>query len=205
LADDPWADPRLIVPVLSNEDLNQVTWEHRAMEGNPRFEASQEIPHVDLAEYARLIGLRGIKVTESSQIEDAWTEAFASDRPVIVDAITTPDEPPIPPHVTFEQAEALLTSTVGDPEAGWRGALEGFREMIHEFVGGPRRPFPWQPSSTPPTVSSGSTSTPEAWPGSREDGALPPITCPWAPIAAPGLMTLVGGMGVLAALLRRED
>ncbi|MGH9056668.1 MAG: thiamine pyrophosphate-requiring protein [Acidimicrobiales bacterium] len=129
-----WSDPRLVVLVLNNEDLNQVTWEQRAMEGDPRFEASQEIPYVPFDRYAELIGLKGIKVTKASDIEAAWTEAFQADRPVIVDAITTPDEPPIPPHVTFEQAEALMSSTVKDPEAGWRGAMEGFREMVREFV-----------------------------------------------------------------------
>jgi len=131
-----WSDPRLIVLVLNNEDLNQVTWEQRAMEGDPRFEGSQGIPYMPFAEYANLIGLKGIKVTTAAEIEGAWEQAFAADRPVIVEAITTPDEPPIPPHVTFEQAEALMKSTLADPKAGWRGALEGAREMAQEFVPG---------------------------------------------------------------------
>jgi len=129
-----WADPRLIVLVLNNEDLNQVTWEQRAMEGDPSFDASQHIPYVPFAEYAEMIGLRGIRVTTASEIEGAWTEAFAADRPVIVDALTSPDEPPIPPHVTFEEARALTQSTLEDPAAGWRGALEGVREVVHELA-----------------------------------------------------------------------
>jgi pyruvate dehydrogenase (quinone) len=131
-----WSDPRLIVLVLNNEDLNQVTWEQRAMEGDPRFEASQEIPGLDYAQYARLIGLEGIRVERPDDIEGAWRRAFAADKPVIVDAVTTPDEPPIPPHVTFEQARALMTSVAAAPREGWRGALEGFREMIQEFTPG---------------------------------------------------------------------
>jgi len=129
-----WADPRLIVLVLNNEDLNQVTWEQRAMEGDPSFDASQHIPYVPFAEYAEMIGLRGIRVTTASEIEGAWTEAFAADRPVIVDALTSPDEPPIPPHVTFEEARALTQSTLEDPAAGWRGTLEGVREVVHELA-----------------------------------------------------------------------
>ncbi|MGH7692040.1 MAG: thiamine pyrophosphate-dependent enzyme, partial [Candidatus Dormibacteria bacterium] len=131
-----WADPRLVVLVLNNQDLNQVTWEQRAMEGDPRFQASQEIPYMPFADYANLIGLRGIKVERSDQIESALDQAFAADRPVIVDAITTPDEPPIPPHVTAKEARALLKSTLGDPKEGWRGALEGAREIAEELVPG---------------------------------------------------------------------
>jgi pyruvate dehydrogenase (quinone) len=131
-----WADPRLVVLVLNNEDLNQVTWEQRAMEGDPRFDASQAIPGVHYGEWAKLIGLHGIRVERPDQIDGAWQEAFAADRPVIIDAVTTPDEPPIPPHVTFEQARALMTSVAGAPAEGWRGALEGFREMVQEFIPG---------------------------------------------------------------------
>jgi len=125
-----WSDPRFVVLVLNNEDLNQVTWEQRAMEGDPRFDASQAIPYVSFAGWADLIGLKGIKVTKASEIEAAFTEAFAADRPVIVDALTTPDEPPIPPHVTFEQARALMESVLPDPSEGIVGAREGLREMF---------------------------------------------------------------------------
>jgi pyruvate dehydrogenase (quinone) len=129
-----WSDPRFIVLVLNNEDLNQVTWEQRAMEGDPRFEASQAIPYVSYADWADLIGLRGIKITRADQIEDAFTEAFAADRPVIVDALSSPDEPPMPPHVTFEQAKALTESVLADPSAGFAGAKEGVREFVQEHL-----------------------------------------------------------------------
>jgi pyruvate dehydrogenase (quinone) len=88
------------------------------------------------ADYANLIGLKGIKVTTAAEIEGAWEEAFAADRPVIIDAITTPDEPPIPPHVTRKEAEALMKSVLEDPKGGWRGALEGIRETVQAFVPG---------------------------------------------------------------------
>lgn len=103
------------------------------MEGDPRFDASQSIPYVSYAAWADLIGLKGIKVTRSEEIEGAFTEAFAADRPVIVDALTTAEEPPIPPHVTFEQARDLMMSVEKDPSEGIAGAKEGVREMIQEF------------------------------------------------------------------------
>jgi pyruvate dehydrogenase (quinone) len=129
-----WSDPRLIVLVLNNEDLNQVTWEQRAMEGNPRFDASQSLPELSYAEWANLIGLKGIRVTHSSQIEDAYREAFASDRPVIIDALTTADEPPIPPHITFGEAKALTNSLLADPAGGMAGAKEAVREILRDVI-----------------------------------------------------------------------
>jgi pyruvate dehydrogenase (quinone) len=131
-----WADPRMIVLVLNNEDLNQVTWEQRVMEGDPKFEASQDIPYLDYAAYAGLIGLRGIKVTLASEIEDAWREALSADRPVIIDAMSDPNEPPLPPHITFEQAKGFAKSIRADPAGGIPGAIEAIREKVHEFIPG---------------------------------------------------------------------
>jgi pyruvate dehydrogenase (quinone) len=131
-----WSDPRLIVLVLNNEDLNQVTWEQRVMEGDPEFEASQEIPYLDYAAYAELIGLKGIKLTQSSEIEGVWREALSADRPVIVSAMSDPNEPPLPPHITFEQAEAFAKSIAADPSGGLPGAVESVREKVHEFLPG---------------------------------------------------------------------
>jgi len=131
-----WTDPRLVVLVLVNEDLNQVTWEQRVMEGDPQFKASQEIPYVDYAAWAELIGLKGIKVTQSAEIEEAWRQALSSDRPVIISALTDPNEAPLPPHITFQQAEGFAKSVAKDPESGMAGAVESLREKAHEFLPG---------------------------------------------------------------------
>ncbi len=131
-----WADPRLVIVVLNNEDLNQVTWEQRVMEGDPRFEASQEIPYMPFYKYAGLIGLKGIKVERSDQIEDAVKEAFGADRPVIIDAMTDPNEPPLPPHITFKEAVGFAKSIAKAPGAGMPGAIEAMREKVEELVPG---------------------------------------------------------------------
>ncbi|HLJ98871.1 MAG TPA: thiamine pyrophosphate-requiring protein [Streptosporangiaceae bacterium] len=131
-----WEDPRLVVLVLNNEDLNQVTWEQRAMEGDPKFEASQDIPYVPYHAWADMIGLKGIKVERSAQIPDAWRAAFAADRPVVIDAMTDPEEPPIPPHITFKEVEAMAKAFLGAPRAGLPGALEAAREFAHQLKPG---------------------------------------------------------------------
>ena len=113
-----WRDRRLIVAVLHNNDLNQVTWELRAMGGSPKFEESQTLPEMSYASFARSIGLEGIEVEKPEAIAPAWDRALAADGPVVLDVRCDPDIPPIPPHAEFEQvkdaAEAIIK---GDPDA----------------------------------------------------------------------------------------
>lgn len=111
-----WSDPRWICCVFNNEDLNQVTWEQRVMEGDPRFEASQDIPDVPYHTFAELIGLRGIFVDDPSRLGAAWDEALASDRPVVLEVKTDPEVPPLPAHISLAQAKNFTSTLVkGDP------------------------------------------------------------------------------------------
>jgi pyruvate dehydrogenase (quinone) len=114
-----WRDPRLIVLVLNNGDLNQVTWEQRVLGGDPKYEASQELPDFPYARYAELIGLLGIRVEAPGAIAAAWEHALHADRPVVLEALTDPNVPPLPPHVKFEQAKHYMMSLLkGDPDGG---------------------------------------------------------------------------------------
>jgi len=124
-----WADRRLIVLVLHNNDLNQVTWEQRVMAGDPKFECSQNLPDFPYARYAESLGLKGILVDSPNSLGRAWDEALSADRPVVVEAITDPDVPPIPPHITFSQAKAYAAALLkGDPNE--RGIIrQTLREM----------------------------------------------------------------------------
>jgi pyruvate dehydrogenase (quinone) len=130
-----WSDQRLIVLVLNNRDLNQVTWEQRAMLGDPRFEASQDVPDFPYARYAELIGLKGIRVDSPDAVGAAWDEALAADRPVLLEAITDPSVPPLPPHITLEQAKALASAIrAGDPNAG-AVMRDSLRQRLADFFG----------------------------------------------------------------------
>ncbi|MDR5763454.1 thiamine pyrophosphate-requiring protein [Caballeronia sp. LZ035] len=111
-----WRDSRWICMVLNNEDLNQVTWEQRVMEGDPKFEASQDIPSVPYHKFAELIGLKGIYVDEAERMAAVWDEALAADRPVVIEVKADPNVPPLPPHITVQQAKAFATTLMkGDP------------------------------------------------------------------------------------------
>jgi pyruvate dehydrogenase (quinone) len=125
-----WQDPRLIVMVLNNCDLNQVTWEQRAMSGDPRFEASQDVPDFPYARYAELIGLHGISVDKPEDVGPAWEDALRADRPCVLEARTDPNVPPLPPHLTFEQAKAFASAVLkGDPDS-WQMIKQTMKDLM---------------------------------------------------------------------------
>jgi pyruvate dehydrogenase (quinone) len=128
-----WSDPRLVFCVFNNQDLNQVTWEQRVLAGDPKYPASQVIPDFPAARYAELIGLHGIKVERPEDVAGAWEEALTADRPTLLEAVVDPEIPPLPPHVTAEQAKKMAEAMVkGDPERvdvmekSLRGKLQEF-------------------------------------------------------------------------------
>jgi pyruvate dehydrogenase (quinone) len=130
-----WSDPRLIVLVLNNGDLNMVTWEMRVMAGNPEYEASQSVPPFPYARYAELLGLKGIRVDAPEAVGSAWDEALAAKQPVVLEAVTDPDVPPLPPHISLEQAKRYTSALLkGDPdEAGI--IRQTFRELVGTLRG----------------------------------------------------------------------
>jgi pyruvate dehydrogenase (quinone) len=110
-----WSDPRLVVCVLENRDLNMVTWEQRVLAGDPKYDASQQVPGFPYDEYARSLGLHGIRVDDPEKIGAAWDEALRADRPCVIAFRTDPEVPPLPPHITFEQAKNFMSALVRDP------------------------------------------------------------------------------------------
>jgi pyruvate dehydrogenase (quinone) len=129
-----WSDPRLIVAILHNNDLNQVTWEMRAMEGAPKFVESQRIPDVDYAAFAASLGLASRTITDPDQIGAAWDEALAADRPTVLDVHTDANVPPIPPHATFSQMKDAAEAMLKGDEDRWGVIKEGFKTKAQEFL-----------------------------------------------------------------------
>jgi len=124
-----WRDARWICCVFNNEDLNQVTWEQRVMNGDPKFRASQEIPNVPYHRFAELIGLKGIYCDRPEQVGAAWDEALAADRPVVLEMKTDPEVPPLPPHITLDQAKQFARTLLkGDPAES--GVIAGAARQI---------------------------------------------------------------------------
>jgi len=122
-----WSDPRLVTCVFNNEDLNEVTWEQRVMNGNPRFEASQDIPDVRYSQFAEMIGLKGLFIDDPADLGQAWDEALAADRPTVLEVKTDREIAPLPPHVSLTQARKFLSSVARE-----KGALHTFTDTARQ-------------------------------------------------------------------------
>jgi pyruvate dehydrogenase (quinone) len=130
---DRWSGP-LAVLVLNNGDLNQVTWEQRVLAGDAKRETSQNLPAFDFAAYARQVGLEGIRVESPAEVAPAWDRALAADAPVVLDVVTDPEVPPLPPHIRLEHAKGMASALFhGDPEAG-RVVRQTMRDKIKDIV-----------------------------------------------------------------------
>lgn len=118
-----WSDPTLVVLVLNNGDLNLVTWEQRVMGGDPRFADSQWLPQFSYADYARLLGLEGIRVTSPDEVGPAWDRALSAGRPAVLEVVTDPEMPPLPPHVSMKQFGAYMAALRKETGAAGSAAL----------------------------------------------------------------------------------
>jgi pyruvate dehydrogenase (quinone) len=133
-----WRDPRFIALVLNNEDLNQVTWEMRAQSGDPKFNASQQLPDVRYSQYAEELGLKGIFVDNPDRVAASWEEALAADRPVVLEAKTDPEVPPLPPHISLKNAKALTSTLLtGDPRES-SIIVQTAKELVADLLPGKR-------------------------------------------------------------------
>ncbi|MCL6701928.1 thiamine pyrophosphate-requiring protein [Pseudomonas sp. T1.Ur] len=134
-----WTNTTWICAVFNNQDLNQVTWEQRVMEGDPKFEASQDIPDVPYHLFAESIGLKGILVDQESDVAAAWEQAFAAERPVLIEFRTDPDVPPLPPHIKLEQAKKFASTLLhGDPNEGGI-VVETAKQVLGALLPGHRK------------------------------------------------------------------
>jgi pyruvate dehydrogenase (quinone) len=125
-----WADPRLVILVLNNRDLNMVSWEQRAMSGDPVFQGSQDVPDFPYASYAELLGLKGVRIDNPNDVAAAWDEVLSADRPAVLEAIVDPDVPTLPPHITKEQMLSFAKA-LWKGDSHFKGVIrQTFREIF---------------------------------------------------------------------------
>lgn len=123
-----WKDPRLVIVVLNNRQLSYVTWEQRAMEGDPKFAPSQDLMDFPFARYAELLGLQGEHVATNEDLKRACEQAFHATRPVLIEAITDPNVPTLPPDLTAKQ-RARLKEAFSQPDNDLPGALQQVEKL----------------------------------------------------------------------------
>src|SRR3954467_14078326 len=128
-----WSGP-LVVVVLNNGDLNQVTWEQRVLAGDAKMQTTQDLPPFDFAAYARQLGLEGIRVEAPGEVGPAWDRALAAAGPVVLDVVTDPEVPPLPPHIRMEHAKGFARALLhGDPDSA-HVVHQSLREKLKDLV-----------------------------------------------------------------------
>jgi len=128
-----WKDPRLMILVLNNHDLNMVSWEQRALVGDPKFDASQDLPEFPYAEYAKMLGLEGIKVEHQDDIPAALDEAMMCGKPVLVEALTDPAVPMLPPHISVEQTKHFMSALVHGDSDAWDMVKQTYKDVVDGY------------------------------------------------------------------------
>jgi pyruvate dehydrogenase (quinone) len=131
---DRWSNPVLAICVLNNRDLNQVTWEQRVMSGDPKLEASQVLPDFPYADYARLLGLTGVKVQRPEDVGPGWDEVLSAGRPAVLEVVTDPEVPPLPPHIRLEQAKGMLSALRQGEPATREIVRQSMKGKLAEFL-----------------------------------------------------------------------
>jgi len=129
-----WRDPSFVILVLNNRDLNMVTWEQRITEGDPKFKGSQDLPDFNYAAYADMLGLQGIRVKRTEDIPAAIEQAMAAHMPVVLDVLTDPNVPPLPPHITLKQAKAFTSSVLKGDENAWDMIRQTYKDVVESYL-----------------------------------------------------------------------
>jgi pyruvate dehydrogenase (quinone) len=128
-----WANKQMLFIVINNRDLNMVTWEQRVLSGDPKFEASQTLPDFPYADYARSLGLGGVRVENPDEIGTVIENALTEDRPTLLEFICDPEVPPLPPHITFDQAMNFAKATAKDPSR-WKMIKQSMKDMVESYI-----------------------------------------------------------------------
>jgi len=129
-----WKDQRFMILVLNNGDLNLVSWEQRVMEGDKKYDASQDVPKFNYAAYAKMLGFEGIRIEKEDDIIPGLEQAFAEQKPVLVDVLSDPNVPPLPPHITFKQMKAFTSSLIEGDTDFWRMIKQTYKDVVENYL-----------------------------------------------------------------------
>lgn len=131
-----WKDPRMIILVLNNRDLNMVSWEQRVMVGDAKFDTSQDIPDFAYDQYARMLGLEGIRVDSPDEVKDALDTAMVIQKPVVLNVYTDPNVPMTPPHVSLKQMKSFSSAIFHGDSDAWDMIKQTTKDVWAEYFPG---------------------------------------------------------------------
>jgi pyruvate dehydrogenase (quinone) len=119
--------------IANNGELGQILWEQMVL-GFPEYGVRWERP-ADFSAWAQACGGKGIRVEKPADVESAVVEALEHPGPALVDVVVNPDEPPMPPKVTYEQAKGFAESFLKGQPRRSTIASTVFRDKIDELKG----------------------------------------------------------------------
>ncbi len=120
------------VVVVKNNTLGQIKWEQMVFLGNPEYGC--ELQPIDFAAFARACGGEGFTIEDPAACGAILDEALAIRKPVLIEAVVDPYEPPMPPSVTMEQATHFAESLArGEPNRK-KIALTVLEDKVREMV-----------------------------------------------------------------------
>ena len=117
--------------INNNHEYGQILWEQMVL-GFPEF----GVRHSGVANYAAFAqsnGALGIRVERAVDVEAAVAEALAHAGPAVVDVLTNPDEPPMPPKVSYDQAKGFAEAFLHGQPRKTTIASTLFRDKIAEL------------------------------------------------------------------------
>jgi pyruvate dehydrogenase (quinone) len=118
--------------VIKNNSLGQIKWEQMVFLGNPEYGC--DLQPIDFAAVARACGGKGYTIDDPATCGDILDLALNEPGPVLIEAVVDPHEPPMPPKVTFEQAQKFAESLIrGTPHRG-RIALTVLADRVRELI-----------------------------------------------------------------------
>jgi pyruvate dehydrogenase (quinone) len=120
------------VVIFKNNSLGQIKWEQMAMEGNPEFGC--DLYPIDFAKFAEACGVPGYRVDRAEDAERVIGEAFRRPGPALVECAIDPNEPPMPGHVTTEQAAMFAKSLVRGERDRWDIVKNVVKNTIREVI-----------------------------------------------------------------------
>ncbi|HEY1297063.1 MAG TPA: thiamine pyrophosphate-dependent enzyme [Chloroflexota bacterium] len=122
----------LKVVVIKNNTLGQIKWEQMVFLGNPEYGVELEpIDHVKLAEAC---GATGFSISDPAECGRIMEQALNTPGPVVIEAVVDPNEPPMPPKVTRDQAVKFAKSLIrGEPNRE-KIALTAISDRVRELV-----------------------------------------------------------------------
>jgi pyruvate dehydrogenase (quinone)/pyruvate oxidase len=115
----------------NNHEYGQILWEQMVL-GYPEFGVRHN-GVANFAGFAESNGALGIRVEKASEVESAVAEALRDPGPALVDVLTNPDEPPMPPKISRDQALGFAKAFLkGQPHKATI-ATTLFRDKISQF------------------------------------------------------------------------